>query len=181
MQNRAIAKVDVAAARDHRAAPAARARPIDGLRVISLFKFLKAALLVATGYSVHLLLNEDLLERLQLWSATLNDSFAQRMLSRALDWAEGLSAARIHVVLGVTLAYTAVVLLEAVGLWMRRAWAEWLTVLATASLIPFEAWELIERAPARKLAVLVTLLINVTVLWYLVRLLRRVAVHRYAA
>ena len=66
-------------------------------------------------------------------------------------------------------------IIEGVGLWMRRAWAEWFTVIATASLIPFELWELIMRPPDRRLAVLATALLNLTILWYLVRLLRRTA------
>jgi len=146
---------------------------LDGLRLIALFKFIKAALLIATGYGVHMLLNVTRLEHLDMWAATLTDSFAQRLLLRALDWIEGLGATRIHIVVGVALGYTAVVLAEGVGLWMRRAWAEWFTVIATASLIPFELWELIIRPPNRKLAVLVTVLLNVAVVWYLVRLLRR--------
>jgi len=170
---RAIAKLPPPR-EDHRS-PARSAHPahaLDGLRVIALFKFAKALLLIATGYGVHLLLNEDLLERLRLWTASLTDSFAQRMLLRALEWVEGLGATRIHVVMGVTLAYTVVVLAEGIGLWMRRTWAEWFTVTATASLIPFELWELIMRAPGRRLAVLVTVLLNLAVVGYLVWLLR---------
>ncbi len=155
-----------------------RPRVLDGLRIIALFKFGKAALLIATGYGVHLLLREDLLQRLRFWSATLTDHFAQRLLLHALGWLENLGAERIDVVVGVTLGYTAVVLAEGIGLWMRQAWAEWLTVLATASLIPFELWELIVRPPDRKLAVLVTVLLNGAVVWYLARLLRRTIPHR---
>ena len=160
---------------------AARPRALDGLRIIALFKFVKAALLIATGYGVHLLLREDLLQRLWLWSATLTDHFAQRLLLHALGWVENLGAGQIHIVVGVTLGYTAVVLAEGIGLWMRRAWAEWFTVLATASLIPFELWELVARPPDRKLAVLVTVLLNGAVVWYLVRLLRRTTPHRHPA
>ena len=53
---------------------------LDGLRIIALFKFLKALMLIATGYGVHLLLKQALLERLRLWTASLTDSFAQRLL-----------------------------------------------------------------------------------------------------
>ena len=155
-------------------------RMLDGLRLIAVFKFIKALLLIATGYGVHLLFKADLLERLRLWTASLTDSFAQRLLLHALSWAEGLGAKRVQIVLGVTLGYTAVVLAEGIGLWMRRAWAEWLTVIATASLIPFELWELAIRPPDRKLAVLVTVLLNVAVVSYLGLLLRRTAMQRHA-
>jgi uncharacterized membrane protein (DUF2068 family) len=179
MSPRALATLDTPPRRPASRVAATRPRVLDGLRIIAVFKFIKAALLIATGYGVHLLLREDLLQRLWLWSATLTDHFAQRLLLNALGWVENLGAARIHVVIGVTLAYTAVVLAEGIGLWMRRAWAEWFTVLATASLIPFELWELIVRPPDRKLEVLVTVLLNSAVVWYLARLLRRTMPHRH--
>ena len=143
--------------------------------MIALFKFLKAAALIATGYGVHLLLNQDMLDRLRDWTFTLTDSLAQRLLLRALGCAEGLGTKRIHIVMAITLCYIAVVLTEGIGLWMRRAWAEWLTVIATASLIPFELWELIVRPFDRKLLVLGTLIVNVTIVCYLAWLLRRSA------
>jgi uncharacterized membrane protein (DUF2068 family) len=91
---------------------------------------------------------------------------------RALTWVEGLGAKKIQIFLAVTIAYTAVVLTEGIGLWLRRAWAEWLTVTATGSLIPFELWELITRPPGRRLAIGLTLLLNLLIVWYLARLLR---------
>ena len=54
--------------------------------------------------------------------------------------------------IAVTVAYTLVVLVEGIGLWMRKTWAEWLTVIFTASLIPFELWELIKRPPGHRSA-----------------------------
>lgn len=161
-------------------APPAHRHSLDPLRVIALFKFFKALVLIATGYGVHLLLKGSLLLRLREWSVTLTDGFAQRLLLRTLGWVEGLGAKRIHIVMAVTLAYTAVVLTEGTGLWLRRAWAEWLTVIATASLIPFELWELIVRPLDRKLAVLATVVVNVAILWYLTWLLRRRAAEHAA-
>ena len=72
----------------------------------------------------------------------------------------------------MTIAYTAVVLTEGIGLWMRRAWAEWLTLMVTSSLVPFELWELITRPPGRRLALGATLVLNLLIVWYLARLLR---------
>jgi uncharacterized membrane protein (DUF2068 family) len=149
----------------------------DGLRLIALFKFGKALLLIATSYGVHKLLNADLVERLYTWSAALSDDhFERKLLMRALTWVEGLGAKKIQIFLAVTIAYTAVVLAEGIGLWLRRAWAEWLTVIATSSLIPFELWELIMRPPGRRLAIGLTLLLNLVIVWYLARLLRATSV-----
>jgi uncharacterized membrane protein (DUF2068 family) len=71
--------------------------------------------------------------------------------------------------LGV-LALTAVVYCvvegtEAVGLWLERRWAEYLTVIATAGFLPFEVYELTKRVTIVRVTALV---INVAVLVYLV-------------
>jgi uncharacterized membrane protein (DUF2068 family) len=53
---------------------------------------------------------------------------------------------------------------EGVGLAMRRRWAEYLTVIATAILIPYEAYEVIHRVTLFKVG---ALLLNVAVVGYL--------------
>jgi uncharacterized membrane protein (DUF2068 family) len=61
-------------------------------------------------------------------------------------------------------AYAALEGVEGLGLWRGRRWAEYLTVLATALLIPFEAVEV-----ARKLTLirLGALAVNVVIVAYL--------------
>jgi uncharacterized membrane protein (DUF2068 family) len=54
--------------------------------------------------------------------------------------------------------------IEAVGLWMRKRWAEYLTFIATTILLVPEVYELTKSASALKL---LTLLINVAIVAYL--------------
>lgn len=54
---------------------------------------------------------------------------------------------------------------EAVGLWLERRWAEYLTVVATASLLPVEVVELAHHASVLKV---VGLILNVAVVGYLI-------------
>jgi uncharacterized membrane protein (DUF2068 family) len=147
-------------------------KKIDGLRIIALFKFVKASLLILTSYGVHKLLDPELVEKIRIWSATVTDRVDQRLILRALSWVEGLGADKLHLVIAVTVAYTAVVLVEGTGLWLRRRWAEWVTVVATTSLIPFELWELITRSSGRKWTVAATLALNVLIAAYLAHMLR---------
>ena len=63
-------------------------------------------------------------------------------------------------------AYAGLFATEAVGLWRRAAWARWLTVIATACLVPLEAYELARRLTAMRAVVL---LVNVAVVVYLLR------------
>ncbi len=147
-------------------------RRIDGLRLIGLLKLGKALLLMATTYGLYRLLNPQLVEHLQDWLVTLTDPFERRLLQRALDWVSSLGNARIGGILVVTGLYTAVLLTEGIGLWLRKTWAEWLTVTATASLIPFELWQLVF-GRHNPFAVLGATVLNVVIVWYLARQLRR--------
>jgi uncharacterized membrane protein (DUF2068 family) len=72
---------------------------------------------------------------------------------------------RAHALRLVTLAYAGVFAVEGVGLWMQKRWAEWLTTIITASLMPLEAWEIILRPTIGKVLIL---LANAAVVAYLV-------------
>ena len=145
---------------------------IDGRRIIAIFKFVKAFLLILTSYGVHKLLDPHLIDEIRVWSAGLTDRVDQRYIERALDWVERLGANRLHLVMTVTIAYTAVVLVEGTGLWLRKRWAEWVTLIATCSLIPVEVYEVFNRPPGRRWTVAVTLLLNLLIAGYLGHLLR---------
>jgi uncharacterized membrane protein (DUF2068 family) len=148
-------------------------RRLDGLRLIGLYKMGKGVLLLATTYGLYRLLNPDLVEHLHDWISTLTDSFEQRLLQRGLDWLDSLGSARVGSIVAVTGVYTLVLLTEGIGLWFRQVWAEWLTVIATASLIPFELWQLFFGHHHRPLALVGACVLNVIIVLYLAQLLRR--------
>ncbi|MCX4765059.1 DUF2127 domain-containing protein [Streptomyces sp. NBC_01275] len=62
------------------------------------------------------------------------------------------------------LAYALIELVEAVGLWYARRWAEYLTVVATAAFLPLEIYELTEHVSWLKIA---TLVLNVLAVVYI--------------
>jgi hypothetical protein len=64
----------------------------------------------------------------------------------------------------VSVVYAVVEGIEAIGLWYQRRWAEYLTFVVTASLLPLEAYELAHRLSALKV---VTIAINLAVVAYL--------------
>lgn len=146
---------------------------IDGVRLIALIKFGKAALLMAATYGFYKLLNPELVDRLHDWISSLTDTFERRLLERALDWVDSLGTTRIHGILVVTGVYILILLTEGTGLWLRKLWAEWLTVIASASLIPFELYHLFSGKSHNPLAVLAATALNVVIVIYLVGQLRR--------
>src|SRR5438874_810945 len=60
--------------------------------------------------------------------------------------------------------------IEGVGLWGGRRWAEYLTVMATLSLVPLELFELLRAVTPARAAALVA---NLAVVAYLIGRMRR--------
>ncbi|MCU1371961.1 MAG: hypothetical protein JWO77_3155 [Ilumatobacteraceae bacterium] len=77
----------------------------------------------------------------------------------------GLHRSVLTILLVTAVAYCVVEAIEAVGLWKEKRWAEYLTVVATAGLLPFEIHELIERITVFRVGALV---VNVAILAWLV-------------
>ena len=68
-----------------------------------------------------------------------------------------------------TFVYAAVFLTEGVGLVLRRHWAEYLAVIATASFLPLEGYELIRHVRPTRVFVVAA---NLAIVLYLVARLR---------
>jgi uncharacterized membrane protein (DUF2068 family) len=64
----------------------------------------------------------------------------------------------------VLAAYALLEAVEAVGLWRQRRWAEYLTLVATAALLPLEIYELFKGVTALKV---IALVVNVAIVVYL--------------
>jgi uncharacterized membrane protein (DUF2068 family) len=145
------------------------ARPAT-LTLIALFRLAKALVLFAAVGGVLKLLDPGVGRHLDTWLATLP------FLDRHPEWqhaARHLTAAsprRLEVVAAVAAAYGVLFVVEGVGLLLRKVWAEYLTIVATTSFVPFEIYELTRRFTPPRLGALV---VNVAIVAYLV--VRRVS------
>jgi uncharacterized membrane protein (DUF2068 family) len=81
-----------------------------------------------------------------------------------VERAFSLRSDTLRLVAAVFLVYALVEGIEAVGLWYQRRWAEYLTLIVTASLLPLEAYEIAKRFSALKV---LTIVINIAVVAYL--------------
>jgi uncharacterized membrane protein (DUF2068 family) len=138
---------------------------------IALFKLVKAATLIALGIGAFSLVHDT-----QAY-ATLCHVVRQlrldpnnHLINRAIGKLSGLDRRRLEE-LGVgTFVYAAVFLVEGSGLLLRKRWAEYLTIVVTASFIPFELYEMLEKPSALKAAGIV---VNALIVAYLVVRVRR--------
>ena len=131
---------------------------------IGVFKLVKAAVLAPLGVAMLLGLPETIARSAvnavrwtgAMWGHTAIRAAVARLL--ALDDRD------LREIGVACLAYAAVFVVEGVGLSRGRRWAEWLTVVVTASFIPFEIWELTRRPGGGKV---VALAVNAAIVVYL--------------
>lgn len=148
----------------------AKPRHDRGLLLIASFKLLKALLLVAGGLAALKLLQPDAARSVSEWVAALPLDSQRRLAHRFLVRVTGLPASRLQALGVAFFAYAGLFVVEGIGLWRQRRWAEYLTVIATASFVPLEAYELVKDVTLPRIA---ALLANLLVVAYLVWVLRR--------
>lgn len=91
-------------------------------------------------------------------------------IKRVIDKVSKIHADQ-NVVFGIAaLVYAALEGAEAYGLWTRKRWGEWLTVIATSLFFIPEIWELAKSASLLKVGAIVA---NVAIVAYLIWRLRR--------
>jgi uncharacterized membrane protein (DUF2068 family) len=140
------------------------------LTLIAIFKFAKALTLIALGLGALQLIRADVREQAASVFEALGSSVDVVPVLRLLRGIGALAPGQLRLVGMGAFVYAALFLTEGIGLWRQRRWAEYLTLIATASFIPFEIFEAAQRLTIPRVSALV---INIGVLLYLVLLLRR--------
>lgn len=156
------------------------------IRLIAVFKLAKAVTLVGVAAASFGLLGGSLRDRTTAWLVSTLAHLAvatefrglrgalggavERTLEVLLRWLGDATPTRLEVTGLIALGYAAVLGAEGWGLWRERSWAELFSVAVTASLIPFEIYEIVRRATALRVAVF---LVNVAVVVYLARRVMR--------
>jgi uncharacterized membrane protein (DUF2068 family) len=139
------------------------------IRLIALFKLLKAILLIAVGLGALHLLHRDIASVLAHWVKMLGLNPGGRYVDRAIQNAVALTPNTIRG-LGVgSFIYAGLFLTEGIGLWLLKRWAQWFTVIMTSSLIPLAIYEIYRQPTALKV---LALIIDVAVVGFLVYRIR---------
>ena len=140
------------------------------LRTIAMFKFVKAALLIATGVGALRLATKDSFAHAAYLVGRYHLNPGNHFVAQVLARTTHVTSRRLHEIGIVAFVYAALFLAEGVGLWSLQRWGEWITVLITGSLLPFEIYELWHRLTLPRAAVLV---LNASIVCYLVMSLRK--------
>ena len=139
------------------------------LRLIAIFKLLKAAGLLLVACAAFGFVHTPYLDELADWVAQLPIQNGHGYLVRAMDALLELGPRKLLAIGAATCLYASLFAIEGWGLWRGKRWAEYLTVIATASLIPLELWEIFHHFTWLKVTVLA---INIGIVVYLLVLLR---------
>jgi uncharacterized membrane protein (DUF2068 family) len=139
------------------------------IRLIAMFKLLKAALLIGVGMGAFHLVHRDLASVLEHWVRMLGLDPGNRYVARALQKSVDLTPDRIKSLGVVSFIYAGLFLTEGIGLWMVKRWAEWFSVIITTSLVPVEVYEIYRHPSVIKCFVLVA---NIAVVGYLLYRIR---------
>ncbi|MGC1614623.1 MAG: DUF2127 domain-containing protein [Candidatus Acidiferrum sp.] len=141
-----------------------------GLMLIAAFKLLKGLALLAAGIGALRLLHKDLAEVLDHWVNAFRIDPQDRYIHWLLAKLPLIDDRRLKELSVGTFIYSALFLTEGTGLAFHQLWAEYFTIVTTASFLPLEVYELIRHATVAKG---VALAINIIVVIYLVREIRR--------
>jgi uncharacterized membrane protein (DUF2068 family) len=141
-----------------------------GLRLIAGFKLLKGLALLALGIGALNLLHKDVEAIVVHWINVFQVDPHSHYMQLLLAKLSIMDDRRLKELSVGTFVYSAIFLTEGVGLALGKRWAEYLTIISTASLLPLEVYELAKHANAAKVLALV---INIAVVAYLIFELRR--------
>jgi len=140
------------------------------IRVIAIERSLRGVLLLAAGVYLLFHLSTDFGRLAERIIRSIDVDPRQRFLHRIVARLHRLHGHELRIAGLAAIGYGTLELVEGVGLWLDQLWAEYLTVIATSLFIPFELYELAIRPSLWKAG---GILVNVLIVLYLARALRR--------
>jgi uncharacterized membrane protein (DUF2068 family) len=135
-----------------------------GLHIVALFEGAKGLLVLVAGFGLLSFIHKDVHEVAVRLVEHFNFNPASHYPRIFLDLTERIDDTRLWSMAIAAAMYSVVRMIEAVGLWMRKTWAEWFAVLTGGMYIPVEIYEVARRVTWPRVTVLV---VNLGVVSYL--------------
>jgi uncharacterized membrane protein (DUF2068 family) len=152
------------------------------LYAIIAVKLTKGLVSLALAFGVYKLAGADLSDDFNRFVHWVHLDPENRFLSDIGDRIDQITPANMRWVATGTLLYSLFGLVEGVGLIFRLSWAGWLAIGESAFFIPIEIYELARRPEAeyhRFVGLLIVLILNVFIVWYLYANRKRLFRHHH--
>jgi uncharacterized membrane protein (DUF2068 family) len=140
------------------------------LLVIGFFKFAKGIFFILIGVGILKLVHRDLADLLFRLALSLRIDPESHLVNLLLDKAQSLTPHRLRWIGTAAFLDAGLDFIEGTGLILRKAWAEYFTLILTASFLPWELFEIIRHVTPVKIGLT---LINFLVVIYLAYILRQ--------
>jgi len=142
-----------------------RARRDRGIVAIGIFKLLQGVLFILLGIGAIRLLHKDLMQVAEHFILAMRFDPEGRFVNLILDKVALIDPHRLKQISVAIFAVASLDLVEGIGLVLEQAWAEYVTLVLTASFLPWEFFEILRRATLIRATLLG---INLAVVIYLV-------------
>jgi uncharacterized membrane protein (DUF2068 family) len=140
------------------------------LTAIAIFKLIKATLLIVVAVGAQRLLHRDIQATIIHWARAVRVDPDDHILQNILARVARINPNQIKAISLGLFIYAGLFATEGIGLLRKKRWAEYLTVVSTALLLPLEVVEVIRHAHVGRVVVLIA---NVLIVVYLIVQLRR--------
>ena len=141
------------------------------LRIIAVDRAIHFVVLAAVAVALFLVAANELALREYLFrvvnafeGTTGNPTERSHGIVHTVLHALELRSSTLYVVAAAATGYAVLEGVEAIGLWLQKRWAEYLTFIATVVFIPYELWELSKSVSPLKM---IAFVINVAIAVYL--------------
>ncbi len=139
------------------------------IHLIAAEKVIKGAIVILIAFKLLSLLGQDV----HAWGSDFVNRHSiiegNRYIHELLEKLVGVGDRQLVGFSVIAFLYAALLYVEAIGLWLQKRWAEYLTAIASTLLIPVEIYEIYERFTWVRIIILA---INIFVVWYLTNRLR---------
>lgn len=135
-----------------------------GVQVVALFEGAKGVLVLLVGFELLAFIHRDIHNAALKLVQHLHLNPARHYPRIFLDLSEQIGDAQLWAMASAALIYSVIRIVEAVGLWLRKQWAEWFAILTGGIYIPIEIVEVIRSVTWPRVTVLI---VNAGVVSYL--------------
>jgi uncharacterized membrane protein (DUF2068 family) len=141
-----------------------------GLVIIGVFKLLNGTMLLVLALGLLHFLHRDLQQYAEEMISKFRFDPDNRHIAGFLAKLGLVDDHRLEELSGLTFFYAALLLTEGIGLLRQKRWAEYLTVVATASFIPLEIYEIHRHVTLIRVLLFAA---NIAILAYLFFIIRK--------